>query len=189
MWRMTFLRWMLGRFGLKNTVNFPKTHDCKDGFITVEAKLKALGCLTGSEIEAALKPVKANKGSVCRIANKIPRSMSRKEAFQVALKIVKNGGYEVRVAGVSFYDRQEALKRLTAYEPKDIHAFLVPEFDNPYDANAIAVKVLVDGSRNVYRLGYVPKEETAVAKAFLGTAPELKVIGGDIYGAKVRLVA
>jgi hypothetical protein len=154
MWLMTFQRWMLKRFGLANLVSYLKTHEYKNRYELISERLKAIGGLSDTEIEAALKePIKINKSSVCRIANKIPRSVSRKEAFQAAWKIVKNGGYEIKVAGVSFYNRQEALRRLAAYDPKDVHAFLVPEFDNPYDANAIAVKVLVDGSRNVYRIG------------------------------------
>lgn len=192
MWRMTFLRWMLKRFGLSNMVSFLKTHDCKNGFVPVAMKLKAIGGVSDAEIEAALKEpekVRVNKGSVCRLANRIARSVSRKDAFIQAWKIVKAGGYEVKVAGVSFDNRQEALKRLATYNPQDIHAVLVPEFDNPYDANAIAVQVMVDGQKGIYRLGYVPKTETAIVKAFLGTVPELKVIDGDLRGAKIRLAA
>jgi hypothetical protein len=126
---------------------------------------------------------------VCKTANRIPRSVSRKEAFSTAWKIVKNGGYEIKVAGVSFYNRQEALRRLSHYDPKDVHAFLMPEYDNPYDANAISVQVMVNGGKGVYRLGYVPKTETAVAKAFLGTEAALQVIDGDIKGARLRLAA
>jgi len=132
---------------------------------------------------------KLDKKAVFRIANKIARSVSRKDAFALAWKIVKNGGYEIKVAGVSFENRQEALRRLTQYDPKNIRAFLAPEFDNQYDANAISVQVMVDGGKNVYRLGYVPKTETAVIKAFLGTVPELAVIDGDIRGARLRLAA
>jgi len=141
------------------------------------------------DIKAAQKEQKkARKQSVCRIANKIPRTVSRKEAFQTAWKIAKNGGYEIKVSGVSFHNRQEALRRLALYEPKDVHVFLVPE-NNQYDSNAIAVQVLVNGSKNVYLLGYVPKTETAVARAFLGKEPELTIIDGDIRGARLRLAA
>jgi hypothetical protein len=132
---------------------------------------------------------KAKKQTVCRIANKIARSVSRKEAFHIAWKIAMNGGYEVRVAGVSFYNRQEALRRLAQYDPKDIHTVLVPEADNSYDPNAIAVQVLVNGSRNIYRLGYVPRTETAIVKAFLGKEPELAIIDGDIKSARIRIAA
>ena len=130
-----------------------------------------------------------SKKSVCQIANKISRSISRKDAFLTAWKIIKNGGYEIKVAGVSFENRQEALKRLTTYRPEEIHTILVPEFDNPYDSNAISVQVLVNGSKNVYRIGYVPKEETAIVKAFIGKVPALKVLDGDIRGARLRLAA
>lgn len=114
--------------------------------------------------------------------------MSRSEAFKLAWQIAKNGGYETKVAGVSFYNRPEALRRLTAYDPKDIHAYLVPE-NNEHDSNAIAVYVMVNGGKGTYRLGYVPKDETAIVRAFLGKEPELKITGGDIYGAKVRIAA
>jgi hypothetical protein len=154
---------------------------CKDHLITAE-KYEAIKL-------SICEPQKKTKQSVGRSANRIPRSMSRKEAFQTAWKIVKAGGYEIKVVGVTFYNRQEALKRLATYDPKNIHTFFVPEHDNQYDSNAIAVKVLVDGSKNVYRLGYVPKGETAIVKAFLGTAPELKVLDGDICGAKIRIAA
>lgn len=135
------------------------------------------------------KTEKAAFAKVCRIANKIPRSVSRKEAFTTAWRIIKNGGYEVKVSGVSFQNRQEALRRLTTHDPQHIHAVLVPEFDNPYDSNAIAVQVMVDGGKGAYRIGYVPKTETAIVKTFLGTIPALEVFDGDICGAKVRLSA
>jgi hypothetical protein len=134
------------------------------------------------------KAARALQSKACKIANRI-KGMDRKEAFTSAWKIAKAGGLEIKLVGVSFYSRQEALKRLTAYDPKDIHAILVPEFDNPYDANAIAVKVLVNGAKATYRLGYVPKTETGIAKAFLGKVPELTIINGDIRGAKVRIAA
>jgi len=157
--------------------------------VSLRSRDKHLAEIRTAQKERQKEQDKAKKQSVCRIANKIPRSMSRKEAFQTAWKIVKNGGYEIKVAGVSFYNRQEALRRLAQYDPKDIHTLLIPEYDNPYDSNAIAVQVLVNGSKNVYRLGYVPKTETAIARAFLGVEPELKVLDGDIRGAKVRIAA
>jgi hypothetical protein len=124
---------------------------------------------------------------VCGIANRMPRTVSRKEAFKEAWRIVKNGGFTVPVAGVTFHERQEALKRLAQYDPKDIHAVLVPECDNPHDSNAIAVKVLVNGAKGIYRLGYIPRCETAAVKPFIGRVPELKILAGDIRGARIRI--
>jgi hypothetical protein len=131
------------------------------------------------------KVARTLQSKVCHIANRISHTVSRKEAFVRAWYIVRNG-YEVRVVGVSFGSRPEALKRLAHYDPKDVHAFLVPE-NNPHDPNAIAVNVLVNGSKDVYRLGYVPKTETGIVRAFLGTVPELQVLDGDIRGARLRI--
>jgi hypothetical protein len=190
-----FHRWSLKKYGLKAYVDY-----LKKGAISLEnipGRLKVLG-VSDEEIQSALseperqkenQAVKTLRSKVCRIANRIDRSISRKEAFSTAWRIVKNGGLEIKVAGVSFYNRQEALRRLATYEPKNIHAFLVPEYEHQHDANAIAVQVMVQGGKGVYRIGYVPKEETAIVKAFLGTVPELKVLDGDIRGAKVSLAA
>ena len=52
--------------------------------------------------------------------------MPRKEAFIAAWDIVKADMVKVPVAGVTFNNRQEALRRLHNYEPKDIHVLLVP---------------------------------------------------------------
>jgi hypothetical protein len=92
---------------------------------------------------------------------------------------------EFRVSGVTFDKRQEALQHLTAYEPKDVHTYLVPEYDNEYDKNAIAVYVLVNNSNCSYRLGYIPKTDTAIAKNYIGKIPALKILDGDILGARL----
>jgi len=188
-WLITFQRWILKRFGLKTLVSYLKNVDLKDKPSIIHGRLKAIG-LTDQEIENALKEPekKYSKSSVCKIANKISRSVTRKDAFIQAWKIIKAVGYEVKVAGVSFKNRQEALRRLNTYDPKDIHAVLVPE-NNPFDKNAISVQVMVDGQKGIYTLGYIPKQETVIVKAFLGTVPQLKVIDGDIRGARLILAA
>jgi hypothetical protein len=129
------------------------------------------------------------KSKVMKIANRLSPLMDGdcSAAFVKAWQVVKAGGLELAVKGTSFGNRQEALKRLAFYDPKDIHTFLEPEPDNPYDSNAIAVQVLVNGAKATYRLGYVPKTETGIVKALLGTVPVLKVLNGDIRGARVRI--
>jgi hypothetical protein len=92
---------------------------------------------------------------------------------------------EFRVSGVTFDKRQEALQRLTTYNPKDVHTYLVPEFDNEYDKNAIAVYVLVNNANTSYRLGYIPRTDTAIAKNYIGKIPALKILDGDILGARL----
>jgi hypothetical protein len=144
----------------------------------------------GETEKPVVKPAARKTASkVCTIANRIPRSVSRKEAFTTAWSIVKSGGFEIGVAGVTFGNRQKALSRLATYDPKDIIAVLVPEPDNRHDPEAIAVKVMVNGGRGIYTLGYVPKTDARLVKAFLGTAPELRLVGGETKGARLRLAA
>jgi hypothetical protein len=127
-----------------------------------------------------------SKSAVCGIANRISRSVSRHDAFIQAWAIVKSGAAEFKVAGVTFRNRQEALRRLATYRPQDIHTVLVPE-ENPYDPNAIAIRVMVNGARSIYHLGYIAREQTGIAKPFLGKVPELKILDGEIRGARIRL--
>jgi hypothetical protein len=65
----------------------------------------------------------------------------RKAAFVEAWAIVKAGGLELAVKGVSFGNRQETLRRLAVHNPADIRAVLVPEPANPVDPGAVAVMV------------------------------------------------
>jgi len=130
---------------------------------------------------------RATAAKVCGLANKLSKDMTRKEAFAKAWAIVRNGGIELPVAGTSF--RQEAIVRLFRYDPKDVLALLVPEPENRHDPEAIAVKVMVNGGKGIYTLGYVPRADTKVARAFLGAVPELRLIDGETKGARIRLAA
>ena len=145
------------------------------------------------EKKKARKPMSPERKSllskVCRIANRIPRSVCRKEAFTKAWAIAKNGGFEIAVAGVSFGSRQKALARLAKYNPKDVFVMLIPEADCEFDPEAVAIKVMVKNGKGVYTLGYVPRTETAIAKALLGKVPEFRLVGGETMGARIRLAA
>jgi hypothetical protein len=96
---------------------------------------------------------------------------------------------EVRVAGVSFGNRQKALERLTYYAPEEILVILVPEPENPYDPDAIAVQVLVAGAKKPYCLGYIPRTDTRKVKPFVWKIPELKIHWADTgtYSAKLKI--
>jgi hypothetical protein len=96
---------------------------------------------------------------------------------------------EVRVAGVSFGNRQKALERLTYYAPEEILVVLVPEPENPYDSDAIAVQVLVAGAEKPYCLGYIPRTDTQKIKPFVWKIPELKIHQGnsDTYSAELKI--
>jgi hypothetical protein len=135
-----------------------------------------------------------NKSAVCRIANRISRDVSRHDAFIQAWAIVKAGGLELAVRGVSFGSRQEALRRLAAYAPDQVKAVLVPEESNPADPAAVAVMVGVNGGKGLYRLGYVPRTMAATAAALGGRMAAVRVVSGEwgrahktTYGARVAL--
>ena len=110
------------------------------------------------------------KSKVVTLANKLTAKMGgdKSAAFCKAWAIVKAGGLELTVKGVTFGNRQEALKRLAAYKPEQIRAVLVPEPTNPKDPAAIAVMVGVQSGRGLFKIWYVPANVTAVIKAIGG---------------------
>jgi hypothetical protein len=93
------------------------------------------------------------------LGNKLALRMDgdRKAAFVEAWAIVKAQGLTLPVKGVTLGNRQEALRHLSRYAPSQVKAVLVPEPENPVDPAAVAVMVMVNGGRGVYRLGYVPQ--------------------------------
>jgi hypothetical protein len=100
----------------------------------------------------------------------------------------------VAVKGVTFGNRQEALRRLAAYSPAQVKAVLVPEPSNPADPQAVAVMVGVNGGKGLYRLGYVPRNMAPVVGALGGQLPALRVVSGSwgwsgktTYGARLAL--
>jgi len=67
------------------------------------------------------------KSKVMAIGNRLLGRIDRHDAFVKACAIVKTEGLELAVKGVSFGNRQEALKRLSMYAPDQVRAFIVPE--------------------------------------------------------------
>jgi len=136
------------------------------------------------------------KAKVMSLGNRLAPRMGgdRKAAFVKAWAIVKAGGLELAVKGVSFGNRQEALKRLSGYAPDQVKAVLVPEPANQADPAAVAVMVGVQNGRGLYRLGYVPRDMAPVVAAIGGRLPALRVVSGSwgwagktTYGARVAL--
>jgi hypothetical protein len=67
------------------------------------------------------------KSKVMTLGNKLAPCMGgRRAAFVETWAIVKAGGLEAAVRGVSFGNRQEALRRLAAYNPADVRAVRKP---------------------------------------------------------------
>ncbi|MDR1287122.1 MAG: hypothetical protein LBK08_05900 [Treponema sp.] len=127
------------------------------------------------------------KSRVMTLGNKLaPRMGDRRAAFVEAWIIVKAGTVELAVRGVSFGNRQEALRHLARYNPALVRAVLVPEPANPADPRAVAVMVGVQGGRGLYRLGYVPRNLAPVAAVLGGQIPRLRLVEGE-YGRGARV--
>jgi len=127
-----------------------------------------------------------NKATVFQIGNRLSKTMPRKDAFVQAWEIVRKGAVTFPVKGVMAGNRQQALSRLASYAPDQIRAFLMPEPENKFDRNAIAVMVGVQYGKKYYKLGYIPASETAKAAAIRGKA-SIRVLSGDINGARLTL--
>ena len=135
------------------------------------------------------------KSKVMALGNRLAaKGQDRSAAFVQAWAIVKAGGLELVVRGVSFGNRQEALRRLAEYEPAQVRAVLVPEPTNPADPSAVAVMVGVQNGKGMYRLGYVPRNLASVVSALGGRLPALRVVSGSrgwskktTYGARLAL--
>jgi len=136
-----------------------------------------------------MKMTRETRRKVVTLANRLTPKMDRDKsaAFIKAWAIVKAGTIEITVNGVSFGRRQEALRRLAKYEPVQIKTVLVPEPENKHDSEAIAVKVGINGGRGIYTIGYIPRTFTAVVKAIGANFPVLRVLTGDINGARLAL--
>ena len=136
------------------------------------------------------------KSKVVTLANRLTSRMDgdKSAAFVKAWAIVKAGGLEMAVKGVTFGNRQEALKRLAAYAPDQIKAVLVPEPENPADHNAVVVMVGVNNGKGLFRLGYVPRELCPVVSSIGASLPALRIVSGTwgnagktTYGARLAL--
>jgi hypothetical protein len=136
------------------------------------------------------------KSKVMSLGNRLAPKMDgdKSAAFIKAWAIVKAGGLELAVKGTSFGNRQEALKRLATYKPEQIKAVFVPEPNNPSDPAALAVMVGIQNGRELYRLGYVPRNLAAVVSVISNHLPALHVVSGTwgkynktTYGARVAL--
>ena len=137
------------------------------------------------------------KSKAMSLGNRLAaKGQDRSAAYIRAWSIVKAGGIELPVKGVTIGTRQIALKRLSAYDPAQVRAVLVPEPANPVDKNAVAVMVGVQNGKGLYHLGYLPKEQTRAVKAMGSRPVSLRLVSGTwgwsgrtTYGARVLLAA
>ena len=104
---------------------------------------------------------KLSHSNVMLIANNlVKQGLSRSQAMVQAWIIVKLQKIDIRVAGVSFGKRQEAIEHLTQYKAADIRVQLVRDIKNQYDHNAVAVVATVRG-KGSFCMGYLPRAAAA----------------------------
>ena len=118
------------------------------------------------------------KQKVVILGNQLAKTMPRTRAFLTAWKVIKAGGLTVPVKGVTFANRQEALRRLTTYNPGMVRTVLIPEPLNPVDPHAIAIMTGIQNGRGLYKVGYIPVNQTAVVKALPQQFVNLKIVSG-----------
>jgi hypothetical protein len=111
--------------------------------------------------------------------------MGRHDAFIRAWVIVKAGSLVLPVRGVTFGNRQEALRRLSTYDPAQVRAFIVPEPENTADQNALKIMAGVQGGRGLFCMGYIPREAVP-AVAALRSLPAVQVVGDTVKGLRLR---
>jgi hypothetical protein len=85
----------------------------------------------------------------------------------------------IRVAGVTFEGRQDKIARIHTRDA----ARIVPEPDNPFDANALAVHVAHAGE--IYHIGYIPRDMAAKIAPWLD-GESLMVRIAEITGGFVK---
>jgi hypothetical protein len=125
------------------------------------------------------------KSKVMSLGNRLAprRGGDRRAAFVEAWAIVKAGGLELAVRGVSFGRRPEALTRLASYSPAQVRAFIVPKPENPADPAALKIMAGVQGGRGYFCMGYIPREAVPVVAA-LRTLPAVRVVGDTVKGLR-----
>ncbi len=136
------------------------------------------------------------KSKVMTIANRLHKTgMSRTTATVKAWIIAKAEALTTRVTGVSYENRQKALKAISKYKPSEISITLKREPHNHYDRNAVAVYATLP-NRVCYCIGYLPKAVAFVVAPLIdkGRIPQDKgfyVVGGFAeyisYGARLNL--
>ena len=132
-----------------------------------------------------MKPITRIRKQVTTIANRINKKLNDLSAsFKQAWQIVKGRELVSKVAGVTFNNRQAALKKLDRHEASSVNVSLEREASNPFDNNAVKVNVSVKDGKP-YHLGYIPKDLAALIAPVLdkgiGLIARFKGVTGGYY--------
>lgn len=116
------------------------------------------------------------------IANKlVGKGYGRRLAMIKAWVIVKAEKLSVRVAGVTFGQRQQIL---AALDGRQAVIKLRRESDNLYDSNAVSVWVFAEGTTGYYKIGYLPKIVAVCIAPLLDKGADLKLDGFHVTGSQ-----
>jgi len=130
-----------------------------------------------------MKTIKEIRKAVATLANRINRKeRNLSNSFKRAWQIIKGKSLITKVSGVTFGNRQKALKHLSRYTRERINVMLVREYNNRFDDNAVKVIVNVDKGKD-YKMGYLPRElaeeiSVLIDKGFNISANYRTVTGG-----------
>ena len=114
---------------------------------------------------------------VMQMANAlVKKGYCRRLAMLKAWIIIKAEKLSVRVAGVTFKQRQQMLAALDGRQALFIK--LRREDDNLFDCNAVSVWVFAEGTRGFFKIGYLPKIVAAVIAPLLDKGEN---IGADSF--------
>ena len=125
----------------------------------------------------------AVKSKVMTIANKlVAKGWGRAAAMIRAWAVVKLlPRLETKVAGVTYGNRQEAIKHLARYAPQSITIRLEREQGNTYDHNAVAVYAAVEG-KGSYHMGYIPRALAAFIAPLMDAGKAVGAMFREVRG-------
>ena len=144
-----------------------------------------------------MKQITRIRKTVCTMANELRKTgYSLSQAFRKAWKRVKLS-MTVRAAGTTFENRQQCLKFLKQFQPKDLSVTLEREADNRYNSSAIKIVAHIRPLLKKTVIGYVPKGLSKELAKVIDTGIQIKatliqIIGGYSYketlGALINIV-
>jgi hypothetical protein len=129
--------------------------------------------------------------AVCIMANELHKAgYNLSRAFKKAWRTAK--GTAIKAAGVTYEGRQEVLKYLSQFRPKNLTVTLERDTSNTYDRNAIRIVVHIPYLKKKAKIGYVPKAYSSEIARLMDQGVNVRarllgIIGGysykETYGA------
>jgi len=152
-------------------------HDNKN--LTRDEKITLAKAIINGE---KAKPKNETKSKVCIIANRlIKKGLSRSAAFCKAWQTVKAETLNIKVAGVTFGNRQTALEHLKKYAADNISINLERDTANEHDTNAVAVIATVK-DKGSYKIGYIPQKLSATIAPLIDYGKSVKAQFKEVIG-------